>query len=285
MRVWPARTSPRCRPSRRADVARIGIFDSGVGGLTVVSAVMQRLPEQSIVYLGDTARVPYGSKSAQTVRRYADNAARFLLDRDVDLLLIACNTASAYAIDALVETCPVPVLGAVEPGARAAVRATRTGSIGVIGTLGTIRSGAYVRAIEARRADVRVTLNACPLLVPLVEEGWLEGEVPLLVVRRYLDALHAQAPELDVLVLGCTHYPLLRPLLLEVARERWGHDVVLVDSAAAMAEETEALLASCGLATTAPATFTCAVTDDARIDEIGARFLGRSLGPVERVDL
>ena len=268
-------------------MARIGIFDSGVGGLTVVNAVMQRLPEQSIVYLGDTARVPYGSKSAQTVRRYADNAARFLLDRGVDLLLFACNTASAYAIEALERTCPVPVLGAVEPGARAAVRATRTGSIGVIGTLGTIRSGAYVRAIHAKDASLRVALHACPLLVPLVEEGWLEGEVPLLVARRYLDALHAQAPELDVLVLGCTHYPLLRPLLLEVARERWGRDVMLVDSAAAMAEETEVLLERLGpeKRTTLPATFTCAVTDDARIDEIGARFLGRSLGPIERVDL
>ncbi|MEO6954355.1 MAG: glutamate racemase [Polyangia bacterium] len=266
-------------------MARIGIFDSGVGGLTVVNAVMQRLPEQSIVYLGDTARVPYGSKSAQTIRRYADNAARFLLDRDVDLLLFACNTASAYAIDALEQTCPVPVLGAVEPGARAAVRATKTGSIGVIGTLGTIRSGAYVRAIHAQNADLRIALNACPLLVPLVEEGWLDGEVPLLVARRYLDVLHAQAPELDVLVLGCTHYPLLRPLLLAVAQERWGHDITLVDSAAAMAEETETLLAVRGLETTLPATFTCAVTDDARIDEIGARFLGRSLGPIERVDL
>jgi glutamate racemase len=265
-------------------MATIGVFDSGVGGLTVVRAVEARLPGHSIVYLGDTARVPYGNKSAHTVRRYADNAARFLLARNVDLLLIACNTASAYAIDALCAWSPVPVLGAVEPGARAAVRATRSGAIGVLGTLGTVRSGAYPRAIEkVAGRDVKVALRACPLLVPLVEEGWLDGEVPRLVARRYLDELHAEAPELDVLVLGCTHYPLLRPLLLEEAQTRWQHDIVIVDSAGTMAEETVALLE--GRADDALRTFTCAVTDDARIDEVGAKFLGRHLGAIERVDL
>ena len=265
-------------------MATIGVFDSGVGGLTVVRAIEERLPRHSIVYLGDTARVPYGNKSAQTVRRYADNAARFLLARNVDLLLIACNTASAYAIDALAEWSPVPVLGAVEPGARAAVRATKTGSIGVLGTLGTVRSGAYPRAIErAARGTTKIALRAAPLLVPLVEEGWLDGEVPRLVVRRYLDELHAEAPDLDVLVLGCTHYPLLRPLLLAEAQERWQHDIVMVDSAGTMAEETVTLLRD--HAEDAAPRFTCAVTDDARIDEVGAKFLGRHLGALERVDL
>ncbi len=268
----------------------IGIFDSGVGGLTVVRAVRERLPNESILYLGDTARVPYGNKSAATVRRYAENAARFLLDRQVKLLLVACNTASAYAIDTLTETMPVPVLGAVEPGARAAVAATRSGSVGVIGTLGTVRSGAYTRAIDAAaaRAGKPVTVAAlpCPLFVPLVEEGWLDGEVPQAIARRYLDELAAEAPSLDVLVLGCTHYPLLRDLLARVAQERWGHAVQLVDSAATMAEETAALLQQHGLATNASAgTLRCALTDEARIDEVGARFLGHSLGPIERVDL
>jgi glutamate racemase len=266
-------------------VATIGVFDSGVGGLTVVSAVAGRSPAHSIVYLGDTARVPYGSKSATTVRRYAEIAARFLLARNVDLLLIACNTASAYAIDALTESSPVPVLGAVDPGARAAVRATQSGSIGVLGTLGTVRSGAYLRAIERAGGTAKVSQRACPLLVPLVEEGWLSGEVPTLVARKYLLELQRDAPDLDVLVLGCTHYPLLRVLLHDEAQNIWQRELTLVDSAATMAEETAALIAQRGLADERTPTFTCAVTDDARIDEVGARFLGRSLGPIERVDL
>jgi glutamate racemase len=269
----------------------IGVFDSGVGGLTVVRALTERLPAESILYLGDTARVPYGNKSAATVRRYADNAARFLVEREVKALLIACNTASAYAIDALSASSPVPVLGAVEPGARAAVRASHSGRIGVLGTLGTVRSGAYPRAL-VREADrlgrrVQVAARACPLLVPLVEEGWLDGEVPELVARRYLGELHAEDPELDVLVLGCTHYPLLRPLLQRLADERFARPMTLVDSAATMAEETAALLGAQGLLTTAGARgrLRCALTDDARIDEVGARFLGAPLGEIERVDL
>jgi glutamate racemase len=268
----------------------VGVFDSGVGGLTVVRAVMRALPEESILYLGDTARVPYGNKSAATVRRYAENAARLLLQRDVKALLVACNTASAYAVDALGAALPVPVLGAVEPGARAAVRASERGSIGVVGTLGTVRSGAYGRAIEAAalaaRREVRVAQRPCPLLVPLAEEGWLEGEVPTLIARRYLDELHAEAPELDVLVLGCTHYPLLRLLIEELAEERWGRRIAVVDSAATMAEETAALLHERGLANEdGPGSLRVLVTDEARIDEVGGRFLGRSLGAIERVDL
>jgi glutamate racemase len=270
-------------------VTAVGVFDSGVGGLTVVRALCERLPGESILYLGDTARVPYGNKSAATVTRYAENAARFLLSRDVKALLIACNTASAYAIEAL-QRLPVPVLGAVEPGARAAVRASTTGVIGVIGTLGTVRSGAYLRAIDRAAAaagtKVRVAARPCPLFVPLVEEGWLDGEVTTLVARRYLDELHAEAPDLDVIVLGCTHYPLLRPLLTRLAAERWGRAITLVDSAATMADETAELLGARGLLATGElGTLRCALTDEARIDEVGARFLGRSLGEIERVDL
>jgi glutamate racemase len=264
----------------------VGIFDSGAGGLTVVRALQQRLPDEEIIYLGDTARVPYGSKSPATVTRYATRCTRFLLDEGVKMVLVACNTASAFALDELRASLPVPVLGAVEPGARAAVEATRSGRIGVIGTLGTIRSGAYPRAIAALAGDrVRVSQRACPLLVPLVEEGWTDGEITEAIARRYLDELAAESRELDVLVLGCTHYPLLRDVLGRVARERFGHDVALVDSADAMAHAADEELTRLGLHARTPGSLRCYVTDDARIAEVGSRFLGRTLGDVLRVDL
>lgn len=266
--------------------AAIGVFDSGVGGLTVVRCLTERLPEEELIYLGDTARLPYGSKSEETVVRYALSAAHFLLGQGIKMLLVACNTASAFALDRLQEELSLPVLGAVEPGARTAVGATRSGRVGVIGTLGTVRSGSYPRAIAALDPGVKVTTHACPLLVPLAEEGWLENEVAAAVARRYLTELRAQAPELDVLVLGCTHYPLLRPLLGRIAEEVFGHSVMLVDSAAAMAETAAAELNRLGLLPPASrAGLRCYVTDDARIDEVGSRFLGRHLGEVTRVDL
>jgi glutamate racemase len=267
----------------------IGIFDSGVGGLTVVRSLAERLPSEALIYLGDTARVPYGSKSAETVVRYSKMSARFLLDQGVKMILVACNTASAYALDVLAAELPVPVLGAVLPGAKAAISATRSGAIGVIGTLGTVRSLAYRRAIDLLQPTappMRITARACPLLVPLVEEGWLEDPISEAIARRYLGELRAEAPDLDVLVLGCTHYPLLRPLLQRVGRELFGHDVELVDSSQVMAEEAEAELSRLGLRREgAPGGLKCYVTDDARIGEVGARFLGRPLGSVERVDL
>src|SRR5882724_12277632 len=164
----------------------IGVFDSGVGGLTVVRALRAVLPGEDIIYLGDTARVPYGSKSPRTVERYSLTCQRFLLDRGVKLVLIACNTASATALPALAAASPVPVIGAVEPGAARALAATRNDHIGVIGTLATVRSRAYVQAIAARDPRVKVTASACPLLVPLAEEGWTEDDVARLVARRYL---------------------------------------------------------------------------------------------------
>jgi glutamate racemase len=266
----------------------IGIFDSGVGGLTVVRSLAEHLPGEELVYLGDTARVPYGSKSADTVARYSRLSTRFLLAEGVKLIVVACNTASAYALDVLRAELPVPVLGVIEPGARAAVAATRTGNVGVIGTLGTVRSGAYVRAIAAVPGGekVRVTARACPLFVPLVEEGWLDDAVAEAVARRYLGELRDEAPDLDVLVLGCTHYPLLRPLLERVARELFGHEVALVDSAEAMAQAAGAELELRDLRRVdGPGALRCFVTDDARIAEVGARFLGRPLGNVARVDL
>nr|MBA3820773.1 glutamate racemase [Deltaproteobacteria bacterium] len=204
----------------------IGVFDSGVGGLTVVRALRSALPGEDIVYLGDTARVPYGSKSPRTVERYSLACQQFLLDRDVKLVLIACNTASANALPALVAASPVPVIGAVAPGATSALAATRNGHVGVIGTLGTVRSGAYAKAIGALDPAVTLSALACPLLVPLAEEGWTHDsdEIANHVARRYLAQLFAQDREIDTLVLGCTHYPLLRGVLAQVARELAGHD-------------------------------------------------------------
>src|SRR5207253_3133541 len=187
----------------------IGVFDSGVGGLTVVRALRRALPGEDIIYLGDTARVPYGNKSPRTVEKYSLACQRFLLDREVKLVLIACNTASANALPALIAASPVPVIGAVEPGATSALAATRAGHIGVIGTLATVRSSAYAKAIAARDPGVKLTALACPLFVPLAEEGWTDDEIVALIARRYLAQLFAADPAIDTLVLGCTHYPLL----------------------------------------------------------------------------
>jgi glutamate racemase len=266
----------------------IGVFDSGVGGLTVARSLTERLPHEEIVYLGDTARVPYGSKSAETVVRYSRMAADFLVEQGVKMIVVACNTASAFALDALRTQLALPVLGVIDPGARAAVSASRNRRIGVIGTLGTVRSRSYARAIAALDGDATVTARACPLLVPLAEEGWLDDEVAAAVARRYLRELHAEAPDVDVLVLGCTHYPLLRPVLQRVARDVFGREVTLVDSAHTTAEAAHEELARLDLLRAAGATpgpLQCYVTDDARIDEVGARFWGRALPSALRVDL
>ncbi len=203
----------------------IGVFDSGIGGLTVVSALRQLLPNESIFYLGDTARVPYGGKSAATVQRYSREIAALLLGEKAKTVVVACNTASALALPNLEETLPVTVTGVILPGAHAAIAQTRTGHIGVIGTRATIKSGAYERALKALNSDVRVTARACPLLVPLIEEGWLESPVTDQVIRQYLAPLLQDG--IDTLVLGCTHYPLLRGAIARVV----GEQITLVDSA------------------------------------------------------
>jgi glutamate racemase len=264
----------------------IGVFDSGVGGLTVVRALRRALPGEDIIYLGDTARVPYGSKSPRTVERYALACQRFLLDRDVKLVLIACNTASANALPALREASPVPVIGAVEPGAVSAVAATRNRRIAVIGTLGTVRSGAYERAIAALAPDAQVTTLACPLLVPLAEEGWTDDEIALAVARRYLAQLLARDPAIDTLVLGCTHYPLLAGVLARAAAELAGHPVAIVDSASAMADAARAALAvDAENQRRAPGRLDCFATDTSRLDELAPRFLGEEPSGFELVDL
>lgn len=219
----------------------IGVFDSGVGGLTVLDAIRRRLPHESTVYLGDTARLPYGPKSPETVRRYARECAAFLLERGVKMVVVACNTASTRALPALEGEVPVPVVGVTLPGARAAAERSLTGRIGVIGTRGTIASRAYQEAIGELRSDAVVEGVACPLFVPLVEEGWTDDEVARLTARRYLEPLLARA--VDTLVLGCTHYPHLRDLLREVA----GEEVELVEPARATAREVAERLAALDL--------------------------------------
>lgn len=265
----------------------IGVFDSGLGGLTVVRALRRELPGEHILYLGDTARVPYGSKSAETVARYSLACARFLLSRGVKIVLVACNTASAHALTALRGAVDIPVVGAVEPGAAAAHAASRSGHIGVIGTLGTIRSGAYVEAIRRLSGSAVVTGEACPLLVPLAEEGWGDDEIAFAIASRYLGALAARDPAIDTLVLGCTHYPLLMPVLGRAAAVRFGREVTLVDSATAMARTTRETLAAADLLAGRPDSgeLRCAVTDATRLDELAPRFLGEPLSSFETVDL
>jgi glutamate racemase len=264
------------------DPRPIGVFDSGVGGLTVLRALRARFPGESMEYLGDTARVPYGTKSAEVVTRYSLRNAAFLTAQDVKLLVVACNTASSVALPALRATLPYPVVGVIEPGAQAAARLTRSGSVGVIGTPGTIRSGAYQRALSLARPDLRVSVQACPLFVPLVEEGWVRGEVPRQVARTYLAPMRQAG--IDTLVLGCTHYPLLRAVLAE----ELGSGVQLVDSAEATAEEVATLLAS-GAVRAGPSsggTMSLYVTDvPDRIPELSSRFLGERVEHAEQVDI
>jgi glutamate racemase len=253
--------------------------------LTVVRALRQVLPGENIVYLGDTARVPYGSKSPRTVERYSLTCQQFLLDRGVKLVLIACNTASATALPGLTAASPVPVIGAVEPGASRALMATRNGHIGVIGTLATVRSRAYAKAIGAHDGRAQVTAVACPLLVPLAEEGWTDDDIARLIARRYLASLFLADPQIDTLVLGCTHYPLLCNVLTQVARELADHAVAVVDSATAMAEAARESLGSDANRRSLVGRLDCFATDTSRLDELAPRFLGEPLTGFELVDL
>ncbi len=255
----------------------IGVFDSGIGGLTVVRALMERLPFENIVYFGDTARVPYGVKSVETIAHFTTQIAQFLLEKDVKMLVIACNTMAAVAAQVVKDLSPVPVLDVIDAGAASARGGKK---IGVIATPTTINSNAYARAIHDYAPDSRIHSQACPLFVPLVEEGWLDHEVTRLTAHEYMKPLLAE--HVDTLVLGCTHYPLLKPLLRQVA----GDDVNLVDSAEAMAEQVAAVLAEKSLANPGPAQprYDFYVTDvPLRFQTIGERFLGRTLSNVHVV--
>jgi glutamate racemase len=260
----------------------IGIFDSGIGGLTVARAIYDRLPHESTVYFGDTARVPYGPKSPETVRRYSREILDWLLAQRVKAVVIACNTSTAHALEALREVSPVPVIGVIEPGARAAVAAAGGRTIGVIGTAGTIASNAYARAIRNRAPDARIEQQACPLFVPLVEEGWFDHPAARLIAREYMAPLRDAG--VSALVLGCTHYPLLRPLL----QEELGPDVRLIDSGAETAHVVEEVLRREGLTAEADATpeHRFVVSDDAaRFRAVGSRFIGERLTEAEIVPL
>jgi glutamate racemase len=265
--------------------APLGVFDSGLGGLTVVRELRLALPSEDIVYLGDTARVPYGTKGAATVVKYALSCARHLAARDVKALVVACNTVSAVAPERLRVELDTPVLGVVEPGARSAVEATRTGRIGVLATAGTIASGAYPRAVAQLSTRAEVIGQAAPLFVPLAEEGWVAGDVPRLVARKYLEPL-ARAG-VDVVLLGCTHYPLLRSVLEAEVRDRMGDHVAVVDSAHATALEVRSFLENRGLSRAGvPGRTQLLVTDlPQTFQAVASRFLGSEVGDVEQVDL
>ncbi|MBM4279371.1 MAG: glutamate racemase [Deltaproteobacteria bacterium] len=271
------------------DQRPIGVFDSGVGGLTVLRALQAALPDEPTVYLGDTARVPYGTRSAATVVRYALNNARTLVKRaDIKLLVVACNTVSAVALDALRQDLPIPVVGVIEPGARAALAAVGRvdAGIGVLGTAGTVRSGAYPRALAQRGHTGVATAVAAPLFVPLAEEGWTDGDVPRLVAARYLQALPA---DVEAVVLGCTHYPLLAPVIALALAESHPRARV-VDGAAATAVDVTRVLDEQGLrapSDTHP-THRLFVTDSPeQMARLSRAFLGRevSAAQIELIDV
>ena len=261
------------------DPRPIGIFDSGIGGLTVLAALQRRLPSERFLYLGDTARLPYGTKSPATVVRYALRAADFLAHHGIKMLVVACNTASAAALPEVKAAMTVPVVGVVEPGARVAVAGT-AGRVGIIGTESTIASGAYVRAVRSLRPDMEVVARACPLFVPLVEEGWFDHPVTREVARMYLEPFTGGA--VDTLILGCTHYPLLRGAIAGVL----GDGVRLVDSAEAVAGEVVEILGRTGLTSPARGGLQLLVTDAAaRVTRIARLILPDVAVDLELVDL
>ncbi len=266
--------------------APLGVFDSGLGGLTVVRALRERLPRESIIYLGDTARVPYGTRSADTVVRYALGCARVLTDRGVKAIVVACNTVSAVALERLRIELDLPVLGVIEPGARAAAAAAAGATVGVLGTAGTIASGAYPRAVAAFSTRSEVVTQAAPMLVPLVEEGWLDGEVPRLVVRRYLEPIVARGAR--VIVLGCTHYPLLFDLIQREADDLAGGPVHVVDGARATAETVATFLEERAVLSTRTerGSLELLVTDLPKsFADVAGRFLGGPPPEVTQIDL
>jgi len=281
----------------RDPAAPLGVFDSGLGGLTVARALLNALPLERIIYLGDTARVPYGTRSAQTVVRYARGCSELLIERGVKGIVVACNTVSAVAIESLRAEFDLPIIGVIEPGARAALSAidavarntAKAPKIGVLATTGTVASGAYPRAVGQLSTRYEVVAQAAPLLVPLTEEGWIDGEVPRLVVRRYVEPLIAAGA--SVIVLGCTHFPLLKALIAEAAAEFAGYPVPIVDSAEATAAVVAEWIADERLAK-APSEreperkLELLVTDlPASFSVVAGRFLGADASQATQVDL
>lgn len=273
------RQSPIGNPKSNAP---IGIFDSGVGGLTVFRAIEQRLPNESLIYLGDTARIPYGVRSPATIERYSVECASFVQARGVKAIVIACNTASALAANYLRSKFDLPITGVIRPGSRRAVEKTRNGHIGVIATEATVGSGAYERAMLAINGALRITSRACPLFVPLAEEGWLNHPVTRQVAEEYLAELRSS--RVDTLVLGCTHYPILRPVI----EDTMGDHISFVDSGEAVADQIASMLEERDLLRKAdgPGIEEFYVTDSAdRFRRVAELFLGRPLESVETVKL
>lgn len=259
----------------------IGIFDSGIGGLTVLKEILNAMPGEDIIYLGDTARVPYGTKSVDTVTRYSFENARFLLKFDIKILIVACNTASAYCLPQLKKDLPVPVVGVIEPGARKAVEVTKTKRVGVIGTEGTIRSGAYFDAIKAIAPSIAVFTQPCPLFVPLAEEGWTNNQIARLTAQTYLQEMKKHW--VDALILGCTHYPLLKGVIADVM----GDNVALIDSGHEAAAEVARCLMDKNLlevVSSGQSLRKFFVTDSPeRFKLVGGKFMGTDLMDVELV--
>ena len=262
--------------------APIGIFDSGIGGLTVAKAVMNALPNEDIIYFGDTARVPYGIKSEETVRVYALQITNFLLERDVKMILIACNTVSASAREEIVRVAGnVPVLDVISAGTEAALAQKNHKEIGVIGTLATVNSKAYEKAIHEIDSDIKVTQQACPLLVPLAEEGWIDNEIAKQTLGIYLEVFKGK--KIDSLILGCTHYPLFKEVIPEVLN---GHQTKIIDSADSISNTAREKLTELDLLNESGGNFQCFVSDrPQRFQELAERFLGRELQHVKVVDL
>ena len=260
----------------------IGIFDSGIGGLTVFQEVAEQLPSENLIYLGDTARVPYGSKSAETVKRYALENVQFLMQQKVKMAVVACNTASAFALSELEKKFPIPILGVIEPGVKGALRVSKQKRIGVIGTEGTIRSGAYAHLLRMLEPSAQVISISCPLFVPLVEEGWLEGEIVEKIAKRYFQKM--LKAKIDTLILGCTHYPLLKKTLRKVM----GRSVTLIDSAEEITKTISSILQREGLARSdkKQGRRQFFVTDSVeRFQRIGSVFLKETLMDVKHVEI
>jgi glutamate racemase len=262
------------------DTRPLGVFDSGIGGLTVVRALTSELPQENIVYFGDTARVPYGPKSPQVVRDYALQDTDVLLDHDVKMIVVACNTVSAVALDVVQKRAKMPVVGVIIPGAEAAVKASKNKRIGVIGTLGTILSNAYTNAIHHIDPDAKIWGQPCPLFVPLAEEGWIDHKATELIAKEYLFPLTVE--RIDTLVLGCTHYPILRDTIEKVTNR----SVALIDSGEATAAVVKRVLAEKDIANSSKLkpNLQFYVSDvPHKFTEIGERFLGKKFGRVQRV--
>lgn len=265
---------------------QIGVFDSGIGGLTVLAELKRKLPNETFYYLGDTARVPYGTRSPETVIRYARSCTRFLIEKGIKLLVIACNTASSYALDTIKKEINIPVIGVVEPGAKAVVKRTKNKKVGIIGTEGTINSQSYEKVIKNIAPDIHVFSKACPLFVPLVEEGWTEGDIPNLIVREYLKPIVSKG--IDTLLLACTHYPLLKKTIGETFQDVF---IEIVDSAEETASDVVNLLQSCnlmreGIKITYGSRIQYFVTDaPEKFKKVGNRFLKENIEYVEWIDI